>query len=117
MPMGAKVAEVALKAVAGGLLVLAFAALAQIVTPKRFAGILSAAPSVALGSLLVTAMFKTQHDIALSGQGMVVGAAAFTVYCLLAIPLVRRWGAWRGSAAALVGWGVVAAVGYAVVLP
>jgi hypothetical protein len=62
-------------------------------------------------------MFSTHRDIALSGQGMAVGAAAFTVYCLLAIPLVRRWGPWAGSAAALAGWGVVAAVGYAVVLP
>jgi hypothetical protein len=41
--MGAKVAEVALKALAGGLFVLAFAALAQTLTPKRFAGVFSAA--------------------------------------------------------------------------
>jgi uncharacterized membrane protein YeiB len=82
---------VALKALAGGLLVLAFAALAQILMPKRFAGILSAAPSVALGSLLVTALFKTPQDIALSGRGMAVGAVAFTAYCLLAVPLVRHW--------------------------
>jgi hypothetical protein len=112
--MGRHVAEVALKALAGGLLVLAFAALAQMLMPKRFAGILSAAPSVALGSLLVTALFKTHEDIALSGRGMAVGAVAFTAYCLLAVPLVRRWGAWRGSAAALAGWAVVAAAGYAV---
>jgi hypothetical protein len=115
--MGAKVAEIALKALAGGLLVVAFAALAQMLTPKRFAGIFSAAPSVALGGLLVTAIFSTHRDIALSGQGMAVGAVAFTVYCLLAISLVRRLGPWVGSAAALVGWGLVAAIGYAVVLP
>ena len=114
--MGAKVAEVALKALAGGLLVLAFAALAQMLMPKRFAGIFSAAPSVALGSLLVTAMFSPYRDLELSGAGMAVGAVAFLVYCLLAIPLVRRWGAWRGSVAALAGWGVVAAAGYGMVL-
>ena len=114
--MGAKLAEVALKALAGGLLVVVFAALAEILNPKRFAGIFSAAPSVALGSLLVTAIFSTYRDVALSGEGMAVGAVAFAVYCLLAIPLVGRWGPWAGSAAALVGWGAVAAVGYAVVL-
>src|SRR4051794_5211415 len=113
--MGSKVAEVALKALAGGLLVLAFAAIAQVLSPKRFAGIFSAAPSVALGSLLVTAMFSGHQDIASAGKGMVVGAVAFTVYCLAAVPLVRRWGAWWGSAAALVAWGIVAALGYAVV--
>jgi hypothetical protein len=112
--MGRDVAEVALKAAAGGLLVVAFAALAQMLMPKRFAGILSAAPSVALGSLLVTALFKTHQDIALSGRGMAVGAVAFTVYCVLAVPLVRRWGAWKGSAGALAGWAVVAAAGFAV---
>jgi hypothetical protein len=68
--MGSKVAEVALKALAGGLFVLAFAALAQMIAPKRFAGVFSAAPSVALGSLLVTVAFAGGHhdedDLALS---------------------------------------------------
>jgi len=45
---------------------------------------------------------------------MAVGAVAFTAYCLLAAPLVRRWGAWRGPAAALAGWAVVAAAGFAI---
>jgi hypothetical protein len=114
--MGSKVAELALKAVAGGLLVLAFAALAQMIAPKRFAGILSAAPSVALGSLLVTFAVKGAGDVALSAGGMQVGAVAFTGYCLAAVPLVKAWGAWRGSAAALGVWAAIAAVGYGLVL-
>jgi hypothetical protein len=109
--------QVLLKALGGGVFVLAFAALAQIFTPKRFAGLFAAAPSVALGSLLVTAGFKGSRDVAAAGAGMAVGAVAFTAYCLLAVVLVRRWGAWTGSLAALLGWGVVATVGYLVVLP
>jgi hypothetical protein len=37
-------------------------------------------------------------------------------YCLAMVPLMRRWGPWRGSAAALGVWGVVAAGGYWLVL-
>ena len=114
--MGAKVVEVALKALAGGLFVLAFAALAQILAPKRFAGVFSAAPSVALGSLLVTAAFSGAEHVALSGRGMAVGAVAFAVYCVAAVPLLRRWGAWRGSAAALGAWAVTALLGYLLVM-
>ena len=114
--MASKVAEIALKALAGGLFVLAFAALAQMLSPKRFAGVFSAAPSVALGSLLVTAAFSGVGDVGRSARGMAIGAVAFTVYCLIAVPLLPRLGAWRGSLAALAGWGAVAACGYLLVL-
>jgi hypothetical protein len=114
--MAGKVAEVALKALAGGLFVLAFAALAQMLSPKRFAGVFSAAPSVALGSLLMTAAFSGSGDVTRSAGGMAIGAVAFTVYCLAAVPLLGRLGAWWGSLAALGVWGAVAAAGYLVVL-
>jgi hypothetical protein len=114
--MGRTVAEIALKALAGGLLVLAFAALAQMLTPKRFAGIFAAAPSVALGSLAVTVAFSGKRDLPAAGAGMAVGAAAFVVYCLTAVPLIRRYGAWKGSGGALLAWAAVSAAGYATVL-
>jgi uncharacterized membrane protein (GlpM family) len=114
--MAGKLVEVRLKALAGGLFVLAFAALAQMLTPKRFAGVFSAAPSVALGSLLVTAAFTGVGDVTSSARGMQIGAVAFTVYCLAVVPLLRRWGAWRGSFAALAVWLLVAASGYLLVL-
>jgi uncharacterized protein DUF3147 len=114
--MSRTVAEVLVKAVAGGVLVLAFAALAQVVTPKRFAGIFAAAPSVALAGLAVTVLFAGDRDVPAAGAGMAVGAAAFVLYCLAAVPLVRRFGAWKGSAAALSVWAVVSAIGYAAVL-
>jgi Protein of unknown function (DUF3147) len=114
--MGRTVAEVALRAVAGGLLVVAFAALSEMLSPKRLAGILAAAPSVALGSLIVAVAFGKGHDLPRSGAGMAVGAAAFVLYCVAAVPLVRRYGAWKGSAAALVVWAAAAGAGYAAVL-
>jgi uncharacterized membrane protein (GlpM family) len=101
-------AEWCLKALAGGLLVVAFAVAAQMINPKRLSGILSAAPSVALGSLIVTLAFKGPHDARLAALGMALGAIAFTVYCLAVVPSLARWGGWRGSGAALVAWFAVA---------
>ena len=110
------VVEVMLKALAGGVLVLAFAALSKVLKPERFAGVISAAPSVALGSLAVTLAFSGTKDLAAIGSGMAVGAAAFVVYCLATAPLVRRFGPWKGSVGALLVWAAVAGVGYSVVL-
>jgi uncharacterized membrane protein (GlpM family) len=112
--MANTVLEVSVKAVAGGTLVLAFAALAETLTPKRFAGVFSAAPSVALASIIVTAVFSGLPDVQTNSHGMVIGAAAFTVYCLLVVPLIKRWGPARGSATALLAWLMAATVGYLV---
>jgi hypothetical protein len=40
--------------------------------------------------------------------GWRVGAAAFVAYCLATPPLVRHFGAWKGSAAGLLVWTAVA---------
>jgi hypothetical protein len=71
---------------------------------------------VALGGLAVTVLFTGDRDLPATAAGMAVGAAAFVVYCLAAVPLVRRFGAWKGSAGAVTVWAVVAAIGYALVL-
>lgn len=55
--MGGRLVEVVQKALVAGLFVLGFAELAQTLAPKRFAGVFSATPSVALGSLLITVAF------------------------------------------------------------
>ncbi|ETK30610.1 hypothetical protein [Microbispora sp. ATCC PTA-5024] len=113
--MGSRIVEVVLKALVGGAFVLAFAALAETLSPKRLAGVFSAAPSVALASLIVTAGFTGVGDVLASAHGMWIGAAGFALYCVAAVPLVRRWGAWRGALAALTVWGAVAAAGYGLV--
>jgi hypothetical protein len=114
--MASPIAEILIKAVAGGLLVLAFAALAETISPKPFAGVFSAAPSVALGGLLVTFGYTGAASLIRPSEGMQVGAVAFAVYCLAAVPLVKALGAWWGSATALGVWAVVVAAGYLLVL-
>lgn len=46
-------ALLAFKALTGGLFVAGFAVVAELLVPKRFAGLFSASPAVALGNLLV----------------------------------------------------------------
>jgi uncharacterized membrane protein (GlpM family) len=101
--------EIVLKTVLGGALVLAFAVIAETLSPKRFAGILAAAPSVALASLLMTVTFKGPMDARRACAGMVAGAVGFVAYCALAPSALRRFGVLRGALLALIAWAVVSA--------
>jgi hypothetical protein len=103
------VQELVLKTAFGGALVLVFALFAQTLTPKRFAGVFAAAPTVALTSLAVTVGVKGTTAAARGCTGMIAGGVGFVVYCLLAPATVRRWGALRGSAVTLLAWTVTAA--------
>lgn len=96
--------ELAAKGLLGGVFVLAFALLAEMMTPKRFSGVFSAAPSVALGGLVVTVLLHGVAPAREATTGMMPGALGFTAYCLAAPPLLRRWGALRGASAALLVW-------------
>ncbi len=71
------------KALVGGLGVVAFAAVARMARPNRFAGLFCAAPSVAVGSLAVVVLVSGQRDGVHAAQGMIVGAAALVVACLV----------------------------------
>jgi hypothetical protein len=98
----------ALKALAGGAGVVLFAAIAELVNPKKFAGIFSAAPSIALASLIISVLDKGPTSAAQGALGMVAGAVGMIAYCVLAAWLLPRQGALKGSSSALVGWGLVA---------
>lgn len=104
-----QVLPVIVKTVLGGVLVVAFAALAQMLQPKRFAGVFAAAPSVALASLTVTVLAKGPSDARAECAGMIAGAAGFIVYCLIVPASMRRWRPLPGSIVALVGWLAVTA--------
>ena len=106
----------AIKAANGGLFVVLFAVLGSILTPKRFAGLFSAAPSVALGSLSVTIVDNGTGEARQNTIGMLVGAVALIVFCVAAGRLITRYDAARGSALACGAWLVVAIGGYLVVL-
>lgn len=100
----------AIKGLVGGTLVLAFALLSQSLDPKRFAGLFSAAPAVALAGLAVTLLDNGAHDAHQSATGMIAGTAGMAAYAAAVIPLLRRTRASVGSIAALGVWTVVAAV-------
>jgi hypothetical protein len=110
------VALLAVKALAGGVGVVAFAVIGEAVRPKKFAGLFAAAPSVALASLLVTTLDKGPGQSVQASLGMAAGAAGMVAYCVLAVPAIARLGATLGSAAAMVGWAAVALALYAVFL-
>lgn len=109
------VVTIVAKSLLGGALVLVFAALSETLKPKRFAGILAAAPSVAIAGLAVGAAAKGPADQAQAAHAMIAGAVALAVYAAVAVFALRRLGAGKGAAVSGVAWVVVAAALYPVV--
>jgi uncharacterized membrane protein (GlpM family) len=99
----------AVKGLAGGLLVVAFALLSEALEPKRFAGLFSAAPAVAIASLSVVLLDKGHHAAHQDAVGMIAGSAGMIAYAACAIPLLRRMKASRAALAALGPWVLSAA--------
>lgn len=99
----------AVKAVIGGSLVVAFALFAEMTEPKRFSGVFGAAPAIALASLSVTLVADGAGKAHQAAIGMIAGAVAMVCYCLLASLLLGRLKALRASVVALLGWAAVAA--------
>lgn len=64
----------------GGLVVSLFAALGDIFSPKTFAGLFGAAPSIALATLGLTVAHEGRAYASTEARSMIVGAAAFLVY-------------------------------------
>jgi uncharacterized membrane protein (GlpM family) len=94
----------AFKCLAGGIMVCLFSLVAEVVKPKKFAGIFAAAPAVALASLLVIAYTKGLEAVSASATGMLYGALGMLLYCAAASFLVRRFRALPGSLAAMPVW-------------
>jgi hypothetical protein len=102
--MGQLLLSVAIHALAGGVLVVCFAILAETIKPKDFAGLFSAAPSIALASLVVSDIAVGSKDAALAASGMVAGGLGMVIFCALAVVTVRRHRAIRGSLLAAPVW-------------
>jgi len=103
-----EVLTIAVKALAGGTLVVAFALISEAATPKRFAGLFSAAPAVALAGLAITVLTKGAHDARDSSTTMMAGAVAMAVYASVTVRLLRHESAKAASATAMVVWLAVA---------
>lgn len=106
----------ALKGLAGGTLVVAFALIGAVVRPKRFAGLFSAAPSVAIASLLITTYSKGTEAGSLSARSMIVGAVAMIIAVLLGLPLLERLSALITASFIAGFWAIAAVIGYLLVL-
>lgn len=102
------VAVLAIKMFNGGLFVVGFSLVAEMLEPKRFAGLFSAAPSIALGNLLVVLMVDGTRDGLANLSGMIIGAVAMASVCLIGVWLVPRLGSLKGSVLLCGTWGVVA---------
>lgn len=114
--MAIELLAVGLRVVAPGALVCAFAMLGELVKPKRFAGIFSAAPSVALASLVVLLLSEGRSHVRVELEGMVAGAIAFVACTALGALAIRRMGALRASLVEVGAWAAVAGAAYLLVL-
>jgi hypothetical protein len=97
----------ALRGLAGGLLVVAFSLVGEVVKPKAFAGLFAAAPSVAIASLAITTMSETADKARMASVGMVLGGVGMAFCCVVAVVAIPRLRALWGSVVAAGGWCVV----------
>jgi hypothetical protein len=82
--------EYVIRFLAGGVAVSAFAMLGDLLRPKSFAGLLGAAPSVALVTLGI-AVYRHGADYAgLQSEAMMAGAIALAVYSVVVCHLLVR---------------------------
>src|SRR5437660_1610650 len=107
---------IVMKALAGGVLVVVFALISEVLKPKEFAGLFAAAPSVAVASLAVTWADRGAPGATTAALGMIAGGVAMAVYCVVGVYAVRRWRAKAGSIAAAPVWFLVAFGAYMVFL-
>jgi hypothetical protein len=68
--------DIALRFLLGGLVVSTFAFLGDLFKPKSFAGLFSAAPSVALASLGLAVLSKGKIYAAVEARSMILGGIA-----------------------------------------
>jgi uncharacterized membrane protein (GlpM family) len=98
----------AIRVVAGGAMVVAFAMLSDTLKPRTFAGLFSAAPSVATASLLVSGLADGASKDSRYAAGMIAGSIGLVLYSAAAALFVKYVGAAAGSAIAWVAWAVPA---------
>jgi hypothetical protein len=100
--------QLATKAVAGGALVVTFALIGEAAYPKRFAGLFSSAPAVAIAGLIVIEVAKGTHDARSASLGMIAGSVGMVACCLVAVRSVPRLPVLPASALVWAAWLVVA---------
>jgi hypothetical protein len=84
-------AQILIRFLIGGAVVSAFALLGDLLKPKSFAGLLGAAPSVALATLGLTVASDGALYAAREARSMVAGAIALFIYTSLVSWLMMRY--------------------------
>lgn len=83
--------NLAIRFIVGGIVVSCFAMLGDVLRPKSFAGLFSAAPSVALGTLALTIQRDGKAYAAEETKTMLLGSLAFFIYAILTSFVLRRY--------------------------
>lgn len=83
-------AEYAIRFILGGVVVSAFAVLGDMLRPKSFAGLVGAAPSVAVATLAIAIVQHGTHYAAVQTRSMAIGAIALAIYSVLVCHLLMR---------------------------
>ncbi len=83
--------QIAVRFLVGGIVVSAFAVIADLLKPKSFAGLFGAAPSVALATLGLTLATEGASYAATEARSMMAGAIAFFVYASVVSWLMMRY--------------------------
>jgi len=83
--------DLILRFIIGGSIVSLFSLLSDLFKPKTFAGLFGAAPSVALASLVLTALKQTKATAAIEARSMIIGAVALLIYASVVSYLVLRF--------------------------
>jgi len=83
--------QILFRFVIGGLVVSLFAAFADVVKPKSFAGLFAAAPSVAMATLGLTIMTEGKLFVAAETRSMIFGALSLFLYAAAAIRLMMKY--------------------------
>lgn len=82
--------DYALRFLAGGLMVTAFAILGDVLRPKSFAGLFGAAPSVAVATLSLALFEQGGTYVSVEGRSMMIGALALAVYSVVVCQFLMR---------------------------
>lgn len=98
--------EILLRMVVGGAIVSIFAMAGDVLKPKSFAGLFSAAPSVALATVALTVREHGTEYASIEGRSMILGAIAFFAYASVVSRLMiqRKWAALPTTVLALFIW-------------
>jgi uncharacterized membrane protein (GlpM family) len=98
--------DILLRFLIGGAMVAAFSFIGCLFSPKSFAGLFGAAPSVALATLFLTVSHSGRQYAAMETRSMIGGAIAFFLYafCVTLMLTTKRFSALSATLASMTVW-------------